>query len=156
MHRFFDKLERMLLFLAVCATLLMLAILGAQVVMRYVFSMPLSWSEEIAMLLFTWVIMLSTVVGIRRCTHARMALLVEALPQALQSAWERAIDLLIMGTGVFIAYSGWDYLVETRGSTSPAIGYPIEWLYACAPCFGVLLILFTLERIIDRNGIRDE
>jgi TRAP-type C4-dicarboxylate transport system permease small subunit len=156
MRKFFDKLERLLLVLAVGATLCMLLILGLQVVMRYVFNFPLSWSEEIAMLLFTWVVMLSTLVGVRRSVHARMSLLVEVLPEWIQSVWERAVNIVVLAIGLFIAYSGWDYLVQTRGATSAATGYPIEWLYACAPCFGVLLVLFTLERIICGNEIADE
>lgn len=156
MHNLFDRIERALRCLAVGAALAMLAILAAQVVMRYVFNTPLSWSEETAMLLFTWVALLSTIIGIRRGSHARMSLLVDMLPQWAQAVWERLISLIILALGVFIAYSGWDYLDETRGSVSPAIGYPIEWLYASAPCFGALLVIFSLEQLIYGNRLNDE
>jgi TRAP-type C4-dicarboxylate transport system permease small subunit len=39
-------------------------------------------------------------------------------------------------------------MVETRGATSAAIGFPIELLYALAPTFGVLLALFSFERLL--------
>jgi TRAP-type C4-dicarboxylate transport system permease small subunit len=47
-----------------------------------------------------------------------------------------------------MAYAGWNYVIETRGATSAAIGFPIEFLYASAPAFGVLIALFSLERLL--------
>jgi len=149
MRRIFDLIEKALVGLAVLGTLCMLVILGMQVVMRYAFNTPLSWSEEVAMLLFSWVIVFSTATGVRQLSHARMSLLVDVLPGWCRHWWERAISLLIGCTGLFITWAGWHYVAETLGSTSAAIGFPIEWLYACAPFFGVLLVLFSFERVIS-------
>ena len=49
---------------------------------------------------------------------------------------------------VFLAVAGWEYVAETQGSKSAAIGFPIELLYAAAPAFGVLIAIFSLERLM--------
>ena len=148
MRQFFDKLESVLKMAAVIIVLLMLATLSAQVFLRYVFGKALSWSEELALLGFAWVVVISTVIGIRRVSHARMDIVIGLLPQSLHRLVDALISLLICALGLFMAYAGWNYLLETRGATSAAIGFPIEFLYAAAPTFGVLIAVFSLERLL--------
>ena len=148
MRRYFDFLERVLKLTAVTIVLLMLLALTAQVFLRYVFGKSLSWSEELALLGFAWIVVITTAIGVRRMTHARMDLMLNILPVSLHKWLEKLIALLLLALGVFIAYAGWGYFQETRGSTSAAVGFPIEFLYAAAPTFGVLIALFSFERLM--------
>jgi TRAP-type C4-dicarboxylate transport system permease small subunit len=148
MRRAFDWLERILKATAVVIVLLMLFALAAQVFLRYVFGKSLSWSEELALLGFAWVIVITTAIGIRRMSHARMDLIIEVLPKGLHQSVERFSAVLMLALGLFLTYAGWGYVAETRGSTSAAIGFPIELLYSCAPVFGVLVTLFSFERLM--------
>ena len=50
-----------------------------------------------------------------------------------------------MAVGVFLAWAGWRYVADTRGSVSAAIGYPIELLHASAFVCGVLIAFYALE-----------
>ena len=156
MRRYFDVLEKVLKLAAVTLVLLMLCALAAQVFLRYVFGKSLSWSEELALLGFAWVIVISTSIGVRRMTHARMDLLTNVLPASLHQPLERLVALLLLALGLFIAYAGWGYLQETRGSTSAAVGFPIELLYAAGPVFGVLVALFSFERLMPWAESLDE
>ncbi len=148
MRRFCDVVEKVLKYVAVLVVLLMLAALAAQVFLRYVFGVSLPWSEELALLGFGWVVVIATAIGVRRMTHARMDLLLNVLPPSLQWILERVVSLMLFALGLFLAVSGWNYMIETRGATSAAIGFPIEFLYALAPVFGVLLALFSFERLL--------
>lgn len=156
MRHVFDWLERVLKISAVVIVLLMLFALAAQVFLRYVFGKSLSWSEELALLGFAWVVVITTAIGIRRMTHARMDLIIEVLPKRLHQTVERFSAILMLGLGVFLTYAGWGYVAETRGSTSAAIGFPIEFLYLCAPAFGVLVTLFSFERLMPWAETLDE
>ena len=156
MRRFCDVVEKSLKYAAVVVVLLMLAALAAQVFLRYVFGISLSWSEEFALLGFGWVVVIATAIGVRHMTHARMDLLLNILPPSMQWVLERVISLMLCALGVFLAISGWNYMMETRGATSAAIGFPIEFLYALAPAFGVLLALFSFERLFPHAESLDE
>jgi TRAP-type C4-dicarboxylate transport system permease small subunit len=156
MRRYFDFLERVLKLTAVTIVLLMLLALTAQVFLRYVFGKSLSWSEELALLGFAWIVVITTAIGVRRMTHARMDLMLNVLPASLHQGLEKLIALMLLALGVFIAYAGWGYFQETRGSTSAAIGFPIEFLYAAAPTFGVLIALFSFERLMPWAESLDE
>ena len=77
-----------------------------------------------------------------------MDLLLNVLPPSLQWILERVVSLMLFALGLFLTISGWNYMIETRGATSAAVGFPIEFLYALAPVFGVLLALFSFERLL--------
>ncbi len=156
MRRFCDMVEKALKYAAVMVVLLMLIALAAQVFLRYVFGVSLSWSEELALLGFGWVIVIATAIGVRHMTHARMDLLLNMLPPSMEWVLERVISLMLCALGIFLAVSGWNYMMETRGATSAAIGFPIEFLYALAPAFGVLLALFSFERLFPHAESLDE
>src|SRR5215831_7601868 len=50
-------------------------VLLAGVVARYVFQRPLIWSDDLASLLFIWLIMLGAVIALRRGAHMRLTVL---------------------------------------------------------------------------------
>lgn len=152
----FDWIEKILKGIAVLLVVLMLIALAVQVFMRYVLAKPLSWSEELALLWFAWVVVISSAIGVRRMTHARMSLLVDSLPKPLHALADRLVALLLLGIGLFLAYAGWLYVQETRGSFSAAVRYPIEYLYLAAPVFGVLISLFAIERMFPGARTLDE
>jgi TRAP-type C4-dicarboxylate transport system permease small subunit len=125
----------------------MLSLLAFQVFMRSVLDMPPSWTEEIALAGFTWAVMLGIPLCLRERGHVRMDIVVDQLPAPVQWALEKLSSLLILGTGAFLAYSGWFYMLNASGTTSAAIGYPMPWLYASAPVSGALITLFAAEAI---------
>ncbi len=49
-----------------------IVILFAGVVSRYVFNKPLTWSDELASVLFLWLAMLGAVIALRRGEHMRL------------------------------------------------------------------------------------
>jgi TRAP-type C4-dicarboxylate transport system permease small subunit len=126
----------------------MLGALALQVFMRYVFGQALSWSEELALLCFSWATILAIALGVRDAVHVRMDLLVARLPAALASMLDKAVALAIAGVGGFLAWSGTNYVYDAAGATSAAIGYPTAWLYACAPVGGALIVVFALEHAL--------
>ncbi|MEC4722742.1 MULTISPECIES: TRAP transporter small permease [Noviherbaspirillum] len=119
-----------------------------QVFMRYFFNRPPSWTEELALLMFTWTMLLMIAVGVREFFHVRMDLLIEHLPSVGKDIMNRLICFGIAGFGCYLVWSGATYVHETIGSTSAAIGYAVEWLYTAAPVSGALTALFAFERLL--------
>lgn len=133
-------------------TLVMLAVLVLQVAARYFFGVALSWSEELSLLLFTWVVLLVGSLGVREDFHVRLTLLPDMLPGASAQWLARLIHLGILGFGVMLAVGGHAYVVETIGQTSAAIAYPIEALHLAAPVCGGLVALHALARLVATFG----
>jgi TRAP-type C4-dicarboxylate transport system permease small subunit len=136
----------------VIAAALMLLAITWQVVMRYGFGATPSWSEELAVLLFSWSVLGGLALGVREGWHVRLTLLPDALPARARIWTERATDAVTAALGLFLAWSGWRFLDLTSGSVSAAAGYPIEILNALAPISGALMALFALERVLRPGG----
>lgn len=142
--------------LVVVMVLVMLLALSGQVLLRYVFNVTLSWSEELSLGLFTWTVLLTATLGVREAFHVRMSLLIQRLPAGLRLRAEQGIHFATAAAGCFLSWSGWRYFADTHGTTSAAIGYPIELLHASALACGVLITLFALEALIEGRIPADE
>src|SRR6476661_9963693 len=71
------------------AALLVLAeivILGGGAFTRSALHQPITWTDELASILFLWLAMLGAVVALRRGEHMRLTTLVQRLPEA-KRAW---------------------------------------------------------------------
>jgi TRAP-type C4-dicarboxylate transport system permease small subunit len=130
------------------AAALMLSAITYQVVMRYVFGATPSWSEELAVLLFSWSVLGGLALGVHEGWHVRLTALPDRLPPGLRDWAERLTELVTAALGVFLAWSGWRFLDMTSGSVSAAIGYPTELLNALAPTSGALVALFAINRAL--------
>jgi tripartite ATP-independent transporter DctM subunit len=118
-------------------------VLLAGVVARYVFHRPLIWSDDLANLLFMWLIMLGAVIALRRGAHMRLTVLVNAdIPQL--KPWLEAIAVVV--TTVFIIavlLPAYEYMLDEALITTPGLGLSNAWR-AAALLVGVLLMLAVL------------
>jgi TRAP-type C4-dicarboxylate transport system permease small subunit len=131
----------------VAAMAIMLACIALQVVMRYVFGKAPSWTEELALLMFSWATLGGLALGVREGFHVRLDILINLLPASLRSWAEIAIEAVTAAFGAYLAWSGVRFVDVTSGSVSAAIGYPIEFLHALAPVAGALICLFATWRV---------
>jgi TRAP-type C4-dicarboxylate transport system permease small subunit len=132
----------------IAAVALMFVCIAVQVVMRYVFGNALSWSEELALLMFSWAALGGLALGVHEGFHVRLTLVLDPLPARTRAWAERAIELLTAAFGAYLVWSGWRYVDITRGGTSAAIAYPIELLHGIAPLAGVFVLIFAAERLL--------
>lgn len=136
----------------VLAAAAMLLAIAYQVLMRYVFGATPSWSEELALLLFSWTVLGGFALGVYEGWHVRLTLLPDALPARLRRWMERLTDAVTACLGVFLAWAGLRFMEVTEGSVSAAIEYPIEILNVMAPIAGALIALFGAERALRPGG----
>ncbi|MBI4888739.1 MAG: TRAP transporter small permease [Acidobacteria bacterium] len=86
------------------------------VVMRYVFSTPLYWVDEISTYLTVWGALLGWSVAERDRRHIRVTLLFDRLPPPVRRATALVASLVSAGFCFFLAYMAW--VLETRYVTS--------------------------------------
>lgn len=143
--RLFARLTQ---WLAVAMATVMVVCLLLQIFFRYALASPLTWTEEMAVLMFAWVIMLMGSLGVREDFHVRLTLLLDRVPEAPRLWIERATLTAILAFGVLLAIAGYHYVEGTLGVVSAAIGFPIEALHLAAPVCGVLIVLHAAARLL--------
>lgn len=122
---------------------------------RYVLDDSLVWSNEIASLCFTWTIFLFASALVRDHAHVRVTLLIDALPPLVTELIERSVVLLILGFGLLMVWTGWDFAAFTAGQVSPAIRYPVWVGNAAIPVSGMLISFHALVLLLRPSSIRN-
>jgi len=132
--------------LCVGVIFVMLALLMTQVLMRYFLGAPPSWTEEAAIILFTWLVLLYATVGLREGFHVA----VETIPERFERlhVWaDRLVAALAILFGWVMLTAGIAYVGRTAGQLTAALQLPIEVLYLSVPVCGALFILHGAARL---------
>lgn len=96
--------------LVIALTAAMTGIMMAQVVMRYFFSAPIFWAEEISVQLLVF----TTLFGLSLLVQKSQLVTIDFLPQALPPRARHALMALLgtvmLALFVFFAWLGWDWV----------------------------------------------
>ncbi|MEQ8903408.1 MAG: TRAP transporter small permease [Roseovarius sp.] len=139
--------SRLVANLCVGLIFVMLGLLVTQVLMRYFLGAPPSWTEELAIILFAWLVLLYATVGLREGFHVA----VESIPARFERlhGWaDRLVAALAILFGWVTLTAGIAYVGRTAGQLTAALQIPIEVLYLCVPVCGALFILHGLARLL--------
>ena len=138
------------LWLAGIGLVLMTAFVAWQVFCRYVLNDSPSWTEPGSVMLMSWFIFLGAAVGVRENNHMGFDVLLYVLPMSGKK-WLRMIsDIVILAFGAGMVWYGASLVGLTWNTTLPALGISGGWDYVPIVAGGVLVILFSLERIVLR------
>jgi TRAP-type C4-dicarboxylate transport system permease small subunit len=142
-----DAAARLLALTLGLALAVVVACVGLQVVMRYGFGAPPAWSEELAMLMFSWLTLGGIAYGVREGFHVAIETK-NMLPRAIRRFHSGIVEVITLGFGAFVAWSGWRFMDFMWGSKSAAIRYPLEILNAMPVASGCLIVLFAAYRLL--------
>jgi tripartite ATP-independent transporter DctM subunit len=124
------------------------------VISRFVFNHPLTWSDELASIMFLWLAMLGAAIAQRRGQHMRMTALVgmcsggvRGLIETVGAAAPAVFLLLILGPA-------YNFTEDQTFVHTPALGLNDAFRAAALPVGVALMLLASLARSIDR-GWRD-
>lgn len=135
----------------------LVAVVFAQVVLRYLTYQPVAWTEELARFVFIWLSLAGAAEGARRGAHFS----VEILPKSLSGNFGRNfrcfLRLLEAGAYGVLAYAGVRIVEVVNAQRSITLDLPISLAYAAIPVGAILMCLYTLVRardaLIERDGV---
>ena len=143
-------LARVSLWVAGVGLVLMTVAIFAQVFVRYVLNDSLQWAEPASVMIMGWFIFLGAAVGVREGYHLSFDVLLYVLPKPVH-AWLHSVSDLVVGAfGSGMAFYGWQLAARAAGDQMPGIG--LSRLFDFVPLIagGVLLVVFSLERLARR------
>ncbi|WP_326544107.1 TRAP transporter large permease [Pseudorhodoferax sp.] len=154
-----EKLNRFIAVLVeVPAALLVLAevvVLLMGVTSRYVFHEPLSWSDELASILFLWLAMLGSIVAFQRGEHMRMTAIVGKLDPRRRAFFDLVAIAAAVAFLAFVVHPAYEFAQEEVFVTTPAMGIPNSWRAAALPIGLGLMLLVGLMQIFRFGRIKD-
>ncbi|WP_269900868.1 TRAP transporter small permease [Paenalcaligenes faecalis] len=115
--------------LLVIATLLVFI----QVITRFVFNDPATWTEVTARAVVIWMVFLAAGAAFRTGAMLALDLLHALLPQSMQRVLMGLISLLTLLFLCVLVWYGYLMTVRVHAQTVALLGIPTSWLYAAIP-----------------------
>ena len=134
------RLERIVEWLMAIALAVMVVAIGANVVLRYVFNTGIPASEEIARLMFVWMIFLGAILALARASHLGMEIVQAHLPPALRRACAVVSHVLILyALWLFLEGSGQQTVIGMH-TYSTVLGFPTALMAASGLVCSVVML----------------
>lgn len=149
-ERLTSRLATAALYIAGAGLVLMTVIVFAQVFVRYILNNSLHWAEPLAVLIMGWFIFLGAAVGIREGSHLSFDVALHYAPGWMKSVFHTLSDIAIGAFGFGMVWYGWLLAEKAASNVIPGIGLSRAFDFAPIIGGGVILVLFTLERILRR------
>jgi len=125
-----------------------LIIVLTAVFFRYVIGHSLAWSDEVVRYLFVQFTLLGTALALRDREHIRVEFFVERLPRRRRAGVEALGLLLVLGFNLLLVLVGTRWVFESAGSTTPALGLPLNWvLFAPLPVSASFALVYGVRRL---------
>jgi len=120
----------------------------AQVIMRYIFNNPFTWSEELAIAAFIYLTFLGISVAYARNRHLWVDAFVAALPRTMAIVVNGLVLALSAGFLILLSILMIKVIVMTwkMGITTAALEIPRAFIYLSLPLGCVLFLIQVLKR----------
>lgn len=129
------------------AVLIVLTLWG--VIMRYLFSRPLTWLEEVQLFCMVWIVFASGGAAFRTKSHVAIEMVVEMFPKTVQKVIAILIDIIVVFSlgYLFVRSIGYIQLFLRSGRSTSMLAIPYWFIYGIVPlsCIDMLISYFLTE-----------
>ncbi|MDA3787065.1 MAG: TRAP transporter small permease [Desulfobacula sp.] len=140
--------------------IMMIALVGLtfmQVILRYVFNNPTSWSSELSRFILIWLTFTGASVITKYGTHLSMGLNIDKF---LRGIWSKIIrvfvNILIMTTLMIIAYYSWKVTMISGARIAPMTKIPMYYPWLALPVNSVLMTMYFLADTVKQITKHEE
>lgn len=143
----------------VCVALFILIIfLGLyQVITRYVFNSPSSWSEEMLTYGFAWMAVLGMALVAGKREHMRLTFIIDKFKFKSRLVTEIVGELItILFALLVFVYGGFHIVSLTMPQITPALQWRTGAMYLCIPIAGLFIIFFGILNILSMKRSVEE
>lgn len=120
------------------------SIILIEVLFRYALEIPLSWPNELSILLFQWMIFLGAPVALRRGLHFTVDAVAGALPNHFQRPLIVLAGLVAFVVGLALTILSYRMAVSTWDTTYTSLPMPVGIVFIGAAVCGALMALFSI------------
>ena len=121
--------------------IMMFAILVAQIVFRQIFDSPLVWSEELAILLFTYVGMLGVSIGIKYRQHVFIDFLYNKFSGKGLKIANTFIQSVVFISLIAMIQIGYKLFLRKKIFQLIALKISAGWMYVALPLIATLMLI---------------
>ena len=132
--------------------LVMTVTVSLQIVFRYVFNIPLGWSEEMARFSFVWVSFFGASALMRVREHVNVTVFVDNVPPRLRAVCVLAANFCALIFAYYFVVGGIALTTNEWAQLAPAMQIPMGWVYVVIPISAVLMAIWIVLQTIEAFG----
>ncbi|MFM2484900.1 TRAP transporter small permease [Celerinatantimonas yamalensis] len=141
-------------------TSIMVLVACWQVISRYIFNSPSTFSEEFLRFSLVWLSVIGLAYVAGKQEHISLTLFIDKCPVRLIAYWNMAIQVVfILFAAYILIIGGWHVSSNAMMQISPVLKLSMGKVYYALPLAGVITIIYCILNIIDMvktNRIRKQ
>jgi C4-dicarboxylate transporter, DctQ subunit len=149
--RVLDRFFFATIVVAACSALALAAVLAfTQVILRFVFAAPVSWTDAAAQMLIVWMVHVGVALTMRTGALVSIDFLARALGGRPRILLEVCIALATLSFLGNLVWYGLEMVQRAQVQNHPALGISMAWGYAAVPVGAAFSIVALCARLLDR------
>ncbi len=129
-------------------------VLLAGVISRYVFDAPLTWTDELASILFLWLAMLGAVIALQRGEHMRLTTFVNKLPLKWRNPVESFASMISAVFIFLLIHPAFEFAHEQWEITTPALALRDSYRASAILVGLTLMFLLSVLRAFEKSTVK--
>lgn len=118
------------------------------IVMRYIFDYPFSWTEELSIFLFVWIVFFGASVAAEQKRHVVLDLVISKIPKKWRRILQLFINLITIGFLIFVVIGGFKLQPTTMGQYSTTLRIEKNWYYIPVVISSIYMITIYFTDLI--------
>lgn len=144
------SVDRVIEFLTCTLFLLMVAVASWQVLSRFIFKSPSTFSEELLRYSLIWLAMLATAYVVGENEHIAITFLRDRLIEESRIKLDILIQsIFLLFSAIIMVYGGAKAVSLTMAQISPALHVPMGFVYLALPVSGVFILFYSTTNILE-------
>jgi TRAP-type C4-dicarboxylate transport system permease small subunit len=121
-----------------------------QVLFRYLFHLPLFWTEEFARYCLVWASLLGAAVALKRGEHIAVTFFLDTFPKRAARALTMVAQISVVLILSVMVWGGIKLVLVTSAQISPALRIPMAVPYLALPIGSVVMLVHVVSSMIQR------
>ena len=154
MEKFRKVLNQVLDLLAGLSMTVMVVLTAYQVIVRYIFNSPSTWSEELVGYLFGWSTMFGATIVSGERGHMNIPILVDRMNPTMRKAFRILWEVVaFLFSATILVFGGFQVSQLAMGQQTSSLGVAVGTFYWVMPICGVIILIYSVLNIIGiANG----
>ena len=154
MEKLRNTLNKVLNLLAGLSMTVMVVLTTYQVIVRYIFNSPSTWSEELVGYLFGWSTMLGATIVSGERGHMNIPVLVDRFNPTMRKAFNIFAEIIaFVFSATILVFGGFQVSQLAMGQQTSSLGVAVGVFYWVMPICGVIILVYSVLNIIGiANG----
>ncbi len=140
--------ERAIDWLAIAAFAGIFVCVFLQVILRYAFNSPMTWSEELARYLLIWCAFLGWIIASRHDSHLAMTFVVDRFPARIRTMLEVAIQLATLFFAWILGTRGWKLTTNSWDIENVAVPFNLGVVYLIEPIAALAIAAYAMANLL--------